>query len=226
MMEFLSRALLPKEISYWIHIWWTLVNDFTDNEKILSSNDGLMITRNSQKISMLAIDAVKARHRGYYTCHAKNKAGTSKHSAFLHISGDFIIFKCFSKALRRILQFVFIPCSNLLTFLCSVLPQISAFTFGDEELNLDETVGVMCTITKGDLPIDIWWTLLDDYNEAERNLTTNDGVMITKTPKISMLNIEAVKARHRGNYTCFARNKAGIAQHSAYLAINGSLSPI
>lgn len=83
----------------------------------------------------------------------------------------------------------------------------------------------MCTITKGDLPIDIWWTLRDDYHDVERNLTTNDGVMITKTsPKISLLNIEAVKARHRGNYTCLARNKAGIAQHSAYLAINGSAS--
>lgn len=105
----------------------------------------------------------------------------------------------------------------------SVLPQISAFTFGEEELNLDETVGAVCIITKGDLPIDIWWSIHDEYQNADRNLTTNDGVLITKTgPKVSMLNIDAVKARHRGNYTCFARNKAGIAQHSAYLAITGS----
>ena len=96
------------------------------------------------------------------------------------------------------------------------------FTFGEEDFNLDETVAATCIITKGDLPIDVWWTLRDDYNNTERNLTSNDGVMITKTSqKISMLNIEAVKARHRGNYTCFAKNKAGIAQHSAYLAING-----
>jgi len=41
------------------------------------------------------------------------------------------------------------------------------------------------------------------------------------TQKMSVLSIEAVKARHRGNYTCFAHNKAGVAQQSAYLAING-----
>lgn len=38
---------------------------------------------------------------------------------------------------------------------------------------------------------------------------------------MSMLGIEAVKARHRGNYTCYAQNKAGIAQHSAFLSVNG-----
>jgi Immunoglobulin domain len=101
------------------------------------------------------------------------------------------------------------------------LPQISPFSFGDEELNLDETVAATCIITKGDLPVNIWWTLKDEYY-SDRNLTTNDGVVITKTSsKISMLNIDAVKARHRGNYTCYASNKAGTVQHSAFLVING-----
>lgn len=107
--------------------------------------------------------------------------------------------------------------------LIQVLPQINPFSFGDEELNFDETVAATCIISKGDLPVKIWWTLKDEYL-SERNLTTNDGVVITKTStKISMLNIDAVKARHRGNYTCFASNKAGTAQHSAYLIINGSM---
>lgn len=49
--------------------------------------------------------------------------------------------------------------------------------------------------------------------------------MITRnTQKVSMLAIEAVKARHRGNYSCLASNKAGVAQHHAYLSINGSNS--
>jgi Immunoglobulin I-set domain len=68
----------------------------------------------------------------------------------------------------------------------------------------------------------IWWSLNDEYQNLERNLTTNDGVVVARSsPKVSMLTIEAVKARHRGNYTCFAKNKAGVSQHSAYLAING-----
>lgn len=48
--------------------------------------------------------------------------------------------------------------------------------------------------------------------------------MITRNgPKLSLLNIEAVKARHRGNYTCYARNKGGISQHSAFLSVNGTI---
>jgi hypothetical protein len=105
------------------------------------------------------------------------------------------------------------------------LPQIVPFTFGEEEFNLDESVTATCSVSKGDLPIHIWWTLSDSYESlTEYNISTNDGVMITKaSQKISMLAIDAVKARHRGNYTCYARNKAGISQNSAYLAINGSI---
>jgi hypothetical protein len=96
------------------------------------------------------------------------------------------------------------------------------FTFGEEEINLDETVTATCTITKGDLPLKVWWTIYDTYNDIYQNLTSNDGLLITKSSqKVSMLTIEAVKARHRGNYTCHAQNKAGTSQHSAYLAING-----
>lgn len=89
-------------------------------------------------------------------------------------------------------------------------------------MNMDDAVSVTCTVTKGDLPIHIWWTLIDDFNKYERNLTTNDGVMITRnSQKISVLAIDSVKARHRGNYTCYAKNKAGITKHSAFLFING-----
>ena len=89
-------------------------------------------------------------------------------------------------------------------------------------MNLDDAVSAVCTITKGDTPINIWWTIFNDDYEDPRNLTTNDGVVIAKTGnKLSLLNIEAVQRRHRGNYTCWAKNKAGIAHYSAQLAING-----
>lgn len=104
-----------------------------------------------------------------------------------------------------------------------VPPTIIPFDFGDDEFNLDESVSTTCSITKGDLPLNIWWTLTDSYESlAEYNISTNDGVVISKAGnKLSVLNIESVKARHRGNYTCYARNKAGIATHSAYLSISG-----
>jgi len=103
-----------------------------------------------------------------------------------------------------------------------VLPQIVPFTFGEDEVNFDETVTATCTITKGDTPIHIWWALTGNDLQMDRNLSTTDGVMITRaSQKISVLAIDAVKARHRGNYTCWAQNKAGVAQHSTFLSING-----
>jgi hypothetical protein len=107
-----------------------------------------------------------------------------------------------------------------------VLPVMPPFNFGEEELNIDDSVSVTCSITKGDLPIQIWWTFLEENSHSEPkfayNLTTNDGIVITRaSQKISMLVFEAVKARHRGNYTCYAQNRAGLVSHSSYLTING-----
>ena len=70
-------------------IWWTLQEDGLQDSYNLSTNDGIVITRNSQKLSILAIDAVKARHRGNYSCFAQNKAGVAQHSAFLSVNGEF-----------------------------------------------------------------------------------------------------------------------------------------
>ena len=102
---------------------------------------------------------------------------------------------------------------------------IAPFNFGEDEWNLDDSVTVTCSVSKGDLPMKIWWQFSDGHeNQLSYNLTTNDGIVITRnSQKLSVLNIETVKSRHRGNYTCFASNKGGFAQHSAYLAINGYL---
>lgn len=103
-----------------------------------------------------------------------------------------------------------------------VLPEIVPFNFGKDEMNLDDSVTAMCSIVKGDLPMQIFWQFFESDEAMNYNLTTNDGVVVTKpSQKISILAIDAVKARHRGNYTCFAENKAGVARYSAYLAING-----
>ena len=103
-----------------------------------------------------------------------------------------------------------------------VLPQIVPFNFGQEQIYLDESVTATCSITKGDLPLLVWWTLKNSLSNIEYNLTSNDGVIISRnSQKFSVLSIEAVKARHMGNYTCHASNKAGVIQHSAYLEING-----
>lgn len=111
-----------------------------------------------------------------------------------------------------------------MSFLSSfiVIPQIVPFSFGEDEVNFDDSVMVSCSIIKGDSPLKIWWRFFETNDALGYNLTTNDGVVVTKpSQKISILAIDAVKARHRGNYTCFAQNKGGTTQFSTYLAVNG-----
>lgn len=103
-----------------------------------------------------------------------------------------------------------------------MLPSIVPFNFGEEELNLDESVIATCSVTKGDQPLKFIWTFQENNESPVENVTTYDGIVITRlNQKIITLSIEAVKARHRGNYTCYAHNRAGMSSHSAYLAING-----
>ena len=83
-------------------------------------------------------------------------------------------------------------------------------------------MSIVCSITKGDLPLNIWWSFTDVDTKVEHNLTTNDGVVITRSGnKLSLLNIESVKGRHRGIYKCVSSNRAGTTEFSAQLAING-----
>jgi Immunoglobulin domain len=106
--------------------------------------------------------------------------------------------------------------------LSKVLPQIVPFSFGEEEVNFDESITATCSIIKGDIPLKVWWKFTETNELMAYNLTTNDGVVVTKpSQKISILAIDAVKARHRGNYTCIAQNKAGNTQFSAFLSVNG-----
>lgn len=95
------------------------------------------------------------------------------------------------------------------------------FDFGSEQINLDEMVSATCTVNKGDLPIEITW-IQTDTNGNKKRLITNDGIVITSTnQRISMLSIDAAKSRHRGNYTCVAKNRGGGTHHSTSLHING-----
>lgn len=72
---------------------------------------------------------------------------------------------------------------------------------------------------KGDLPIDVSWAL-----NGEPITRENHGdVSISNTSKrVSLITIEAVSARHAGEYTCTASNAAGATSYSATLAVNGT----
>lgn len=96
-------------------------------------------------------------------------------------------------------------------------PQIHPFDFGDESVHSGDMTLAYCAVIKGDLPVEITWTL------NGKNIKTVDGVNTMKTKqRVNQLSIDDVQALHSGEYTCIARNKAGNATFSAYLRVNGT----
>ncbi len=96
-------------------------------------------------------------------------------------------------------------------------PQILALSFGDDPINSGDTAAVQCTVVKGDAPISIAWYL----NGQE--VRSGDGIEVNKLGgKISVLSLEAAQARHSGEYTCRASNKAGHHTQSAELNVQGT----
>lgn len=112
-----------------------------------------------------------------------------------------------------------LPFYNKLTirFLCiQVIPVIQPFDFG-APVNAMDMATVNCAVIKGE-PTEIFWM----FNKFTK-LSSNDGVSIIKSgQRISMLNIESVRARHRGHYTCVVKYSAGFVEHTAELKVNGS----
>lgn len=74
----------------------------------------------------------------------------------------------------------------------------------------------MCSIHKGDLPVNITWYL----NDVPAN-TVNGIVVSYVGKKMSTLSIDSVQAEHAGRYTCLVQNSAGRASFSADLHVNG-----
>lgn len=58
------------------------------NGEEMNSNNGIIISRTGQRISVLSIESVQAIHKGNYTCIARNSAGTFDHTAFLSVNGS------------------------------------------------------------------------------------------------------------------------------------------
>lgn len=105
----------------------------------------------------------------------------------------------------------------ILIYFHIVLPQIVPFDFGDEAINSGDLTSVMCSISKGDLPVAITW------QHNNKTIDESYGVSITQVnKKISTLSIDSVQAHNIGEYTCSARNKAGTSSYSTFLHVNGT----
>ena len=89
-------------------------------------------------------------------------------------------------------------------------------TFGADVMNEHDFVQASCVVRKGDDPLKISWS----FHGAD--ITTDTGIIITPLgTKASMLSISSVGHKHRGNYTCTAKNHAGITHQTVELRVNG-----
>lgn len=98
-------------------------------------------------------------------------------------------------------------------------PQILPFEFGEEPANAGDMASISCAVSKGDLPLNITWTLNGQVISRGNDL----GIVITSiNKKTTILNIDSVSGKHRGIYHCVASNPAGSTNHSAILNVNGT----
>lgn len=104
----------------------------------------------------------------------------------------------------------------------SVPPQIAPFDFGEEASNVGEVAMVVCMVTKGDLPLDIFWSL----NKEPILSGVNGFKVLRMNARTSTLSVDSLDAIHRGLYNCVARNAAGFVEYHADLRVNGYCAQI
>lgn len=92
------------------------------------------------------------------------------------------------------------------------------FDFGDESFNSGDSTAVNCMISKGDLPLQIHWTLNGDpiVNQL------NHMQVVRLSPRFSSLSIDDIGGAHRGTFRCIASNQAGRSEAQSDLKVNGT----
>ena len=107
----------------------------------------------------------------------------------------------------------------------AVAPVVEQFVF-PKNLTRGKRLRVICTVTEGDLPIDVQWKF-----DGLPILTSGGGggggssrqVTVRRIDQYtSLLAISILDTNHAGNYSCVARNKVAEHVRSAVLTIRGS----
>ncbi|XP_025414623.1 Down syndrome cell adhesion molecule-like protein Dscam2 isoform X36 [Sipha flava] len=95
-----------------------------------------------------------------------------------------------------------------------VLPKIVPFSFGDGPVNYGESIQVVCSISKGDRPMTITWSFYGEALSSDMGVTTQ---MLGDTT--NFLSIPSASPSNQGNYTCIAKNNAGIDTFTSQLMV-------
>lgn len=117
-----------------------------------------------------------------------------------------------SSSNQFITNYYFVIIGLFFETLSAVRPVIEPFAFKEEGVNEGSNVKIFCSVVNGDQPIKIQWA-------------KNRKILSRKTQIIDdstiLLSLQRVTLEDAGNYTCSARNSAGVARHSSQLKIKG-----
>ncbi|KAA0202265.1 hypothetical protein HAZT_HAZT008155 [Hyalella azteca] len=208
-----------------IEIRWTLHGDE------ISPSSGIFTQRISERTSILSVNSVGSEHRGTYTCHASNPAGTSNFTQVLWVDGDFFanvgnyvaniitIWQWTEERHGFAVDANFGNGMNWLgspgDFFLSVPPRIIPFAFEDH-IHAGSFVQVTCTVGDGDSPLEIKWTAHGE------KISPSSGIFTQRiSERTSILSVNSVGAEHRGTYSCLASNPAGTTNITRTLDVNG-----
>nr|XP_017031945.1 Down syndrome cell adhesion molecule-like protein Dscam2 isoform X48 [Drosophila kikkawai] len=97
-----------------------------------------------------------------------------------------------------------------------VPPQVLPFSFGESAADVGDIASANCVVPKGDLPLEIRWSL----NAALIVNGENGFTLVRLNKRTSLLNIDSLNAFHRGVYKCIATNEAGSSEYVAELQVN------
>lgn len=84
-------------------------------------------------------------------------------------------------------------------------------------MNAGESVQLNCHVPKGDKPVKIEW----HFDGGDIKSTALAIVTVPFGDKAILLSVNAVGPEHSGNFTCIAKNAAGITNYTAELQVNG-----
>lgn len=99
-----------------------------------------------------------------------------------------------------------------------------------KSLHEGQRYNVLCTVIKGDAPLEIEWLkdgvpLFAEKSSSKSTPTHLKGVTVSQVTEFSsMLNFASLRSEHAANYTCRATNVAGSFNHTAQMIIQSECS--
>lgn len=192
------------------------INGLRNNPTYVPDSRSLPLDRRHQVFhnGTLVITKVAKKDTGLYACTAKNRQGTeATQTGTLRVIGESLWDICS----------VEIWGNDAWGFCAAAVPPtLNRFTV-PESLRLGQRASMLCSVTDGDLPIDLRWFRDDEEVADGGGAGRAGGLSVSRIGTFeSVLRIDHLRPEHNANFTCRATNEAGEASHSQMLTVKGT----